>query len=75
MGHKSYFYLKQTALNVRQNWPTQLMTLLTVTLSVLIFSFFLLIYTNIIARRGTAGRRSAPDRLPPGRGGAGNCNP
>jgi cell division transport system permease protein len=57
MGYKSYFYLKQMALNVRQNWPTQLMTLLTVCLSVLIFSFFLLIYTNIIA----AGERLGDD--------------
>jgi cell division transport system permease protein len=57
MGHKSYFYLKQTARNTRQNWPTQLMTMLTVGLSVLIFSFFLLIYTNIIA----AGERLGDD--------------
>lgn len=57
MGHRSYFYLKQMGLNVRQNWPTQLMTLLTVSLSVLIFSFFLLIYTNIIA----AGERLGDD--------------
>lgn len=48
MGNKSYFHLKQTGHNIRQNWPTQLMTLLTVTLSVLIFTFFLLVYTNVM---------------------------
>jgi len=48
MGLKSYFHLKQVGHNFRQNWPTQLMTLLTITLSVLIFSFFLLIYLNVV---------------------------
>lgn len=48
MGLKSYFHLKQVGHNLRQNWPTQLMSLLTVTLSVLIFSFFLLIYLNVV---------------------------
>jgi cell division transport system permease protein len=48
MGLKSYFHLKQVGHNFRQNWPTQLMSLLTVTLSVLIFSFFLLIYLNVV---------------------------
>ena len=45
---KSYFHLKQTGHNIRQNWPTQLMTFLTVTLSVLIFTFFLLVYLNVM---------------------------
>jgi len=38
----------QTGRNLQKTWPTQLMTLLTVSLSVLIFSFFFLIYTNMI---------------------------
>ena len=38
----------QTGRNLQKTWPTQFMTLLTVTLSVLIFSFFFLIYTNMI---------------------------
>ncbi len=48
MGLKSYFHLKQVGHNLRQNWPTQMMSLLTVTLSVLIFSFFLLLYLNVV---------------------------
>lgn len=48
MGLKSYFHLKQFGHNFRQNWPTQLMSLITVSLSVLIFSFFLLIYYNVV---------------------------
>lgn len=48
MGLKSYFHLKQVGHNLSQNWPTQMMSLLTVTLSVLIFSFFLLLYLNVI---------------------------
>lgn len=48
MGLKSYFHLKQVGHNFRQNWSTQLMGLLTVSLSVLIFSFFLLIYLNVV---------------------------
>ena len=40
--------LVQTNRNLQKTWPTQFMTLLTVTLSVLIFSFFFLIYTNMI---------------------------
>jgi len=48
MGHKTYFHIKQTGHNLRQNWPTQLMTVMTISLSVLIFSFFLLIYLNIV---------------------------
>jgi len=38
----------QAGRNLQKTWPTQIMTLLTVTLSVLIFSFFFLIYTNLI---------------------------
>lgn len=53
MGHKTYFHIKQTGRNIRQNWSTQLMTMMTVGLSVLIFTFFLLIYQNII----TAGEK------------------
>lgn len=48
MGLKSYFHLKQVGHNFRQNWSTQLMGLFTVSLSVLIFSFFLLIYLNVV---------------------------
>lgn len=48
MGLQSYFHLKQVGHNLRQNWPTQLMSLITVSLSVLIFSFFLLIYLNVV---------------------------
>ena len=48
MGHKTYFHIKQTGRNLRQSWPTQLMTVMTISLSVLIFSFFLLIYINLI---------------------------
>ncbi len=48
MGHKTYFHIKQTGRNLRHNWPTQLMTVMTISLSVLIFSFFLLIYLNIV---------------------------
>ena len=42
------YILSQTGRNLLQTWGSQLMTLLTVGLSVLIFSFFLLINTNII---------------------------
>lgn len=38
----------QTSRNLQKTWPSQFMTLLTVSLSVLIFSFFFLIYTNMI---------------------------
>ena len=38
----------QTSRNLQKTWPTQFMTLVTVSLSVLIFSFFFLIYTNMI---------------------------
>jgi len=43
------YHLKQTWRNLGQSWGTQIMTLFTVSLSVLIFSFFLLIYVNILA--------------------------
>ncbi|MEN8142441.1 MAG: permease-like cell division protein FtsX [Thermodesulfobacteriota bacterium] len=48
MAHKTYFHIKQTCRNIRQSWSTQLMTMMTVSLSVLIFTFFLLIYMNIL---------------------------
>lgn len=41
------FILGQLARNFRHGWTSQLMTLFTVTLSVLIFSFFFLIYVNM----------------------------
>lgn len=40
--------LRQAGRNYRQTWGTQLMTLLTVVLSVLIFSFFFLVYMNML---------------------------
>lgn len=40
--------LAQTFRNLVQTWKAQLLTLLTVTLSVLIFAFFYLLYTNVI---------------------------
>lgn len=40
--------LRQAGRNLRQTWPSQLMTLLTVSLSVLIFAFFYLVYTNML---------------------------
>jgi cell division transport system permease protein len=40
--------MRQAGRNLRQTWPSQLMTLLTVSLSVLIFAFFNLVYTNMI---------------------------
>ncbi len=43
-----FFILTQTGRNFRQTWGAQLMTLLTVTLSVLFFSFFYLIYNNVL---------------------------
>ncbi|MCK9296506.1 MAG: permease-like cell division protein FtsX [Desulfobulbaceae bacterium] len=42
------FIFTQTLRNICHSWGVQLMTLLTVTLSVLIFSFFYLIYTNML---------------------------
>ncbi|MCK5340597.1 MAG: permease-like cell division protein FtsX [Desulfobulbaceae bacterium] len=43
------YILAQTGRNLKQTWSTQCMTLLTVSLSVLIFAFFFLIYTNMLA--------------------------
>lgn len=40
--------IRQTGRNLRQTWSSQFMTFLTVSLSVLIFAFFSLIYTNMI---------------------------
>lgn len=40
--------LRQVGRNLRQTWASQFMTLLTVSLSVLIFAFFYLIYTNML---------------------------
>ncbi len=42
------YIIKQTSRNLKQTWGTQVMTLLTVSLSILIFSFFYLIHSNII---------------------------
>jgi cell division transport system permease protein len=39
---------RQMGRNLRQTWASQFMTLLTVTLSVLIFAFFYLVYTNML---------------------------
>ena len=41
--------IRQVGRNLRQTWPSQLMTLLTVSLSVLIFAFFYLVYTNMLS--------------------------
>ncbi len=48
---------RQAGRNLRQTWTSQLMTFLTVSLSVLIFAFFYLIYTNMIG----AGDRLSDD--------------
>ena len=40
--------LRQVGRNIRQTWMSQVMTLLTVSLSVLIFTLFYLIYTNML---------------------------
>lgn len=45
--------LRQVGRNLRQTWPSQIMTLVTVSLSVLIFAFFYLVYANML----TAGDR------------------
>ncbi len=47
MGQFGYI-VKQAARNISHTWSTQLMTLLTVSLAVLIFSFFFLVYTNML---------------------------
>ncbi|BDD86950.1 cell division protein FtsX [Desulfofustis limnaeus] len=39
---------RQVARNLKQTWPSQFMTLLTVSLSVLIFAFFSLVYLNML---------------------------
>lgn len=51
------FIFSQTIRNIRHSWSVQLMTTFTVTLSVLIFSFFYLIYTNMVE----AGSRFGDD--------------
>ncbi len=48
---------RQVGRNLRQTWPSQIMTLLTVSLSVLIFAFFYLVYTNML----TAGDKMGDD--------------
>ncbi len=48
---------RQTGRNLHQTWTSQLMTFLTVSLSVLIFAFFYLIYTNMLG----AGDRLSDD--------------
>ncbi|TKB27717.1 ABC transporter permease [Desulfopila sp. IMCC35006] len=40
--------IRQVGRNLRMTWGSQIMTLLTVSLSVLIFAFFYLIYTNML---------------------------
>lgn len=40
--------VNQTLRNLIQTWSSQVLTLLTITLSVLIFAFFYLLYTNVI---------------------------
>ncbi len=42
------FIFSQTSGNILSSWTMQLMTMLTVTLSVLIFSFFYLLYNNMM---------------------------
>ena len=39
---------RQVGRNLKQTWPSQFMTLLTVSLSVLIFAFFFLVYNNML---------------------------
>jgi cell division transport system permease protein len=40
---------RQVGRNLRQTWPSQFMTFLTVSLSVLIFAFFYLVYNNMLS--------------------------
>lgn len=47
--------LRQAGRNLKQTWASQFMTLLTVSLSVLIFSFFYLIYTNMLTMGAKLG--------------------
>lgn len=49
------FILGQLGRNSRHGWTSQMMTLFTVTLSVLIFSFFFLIYINMQKASGRLG--------------------
>jgi cell division transport system permease protein len=42
------YILIQTGRNLKQTWGTQLMTLITVSLSVFMFSFFFLVYVNML---------------------------
>lgn len=49
--------LQQTGRNLGRTWATQVMTLITVTFSVLLFAFFLLIHLNMLA----AGQRLTDD--------------
>lgn len=53
--HFLAYILRQTGKNLRQTWGTQVMTLLTVTLSVLLFAFFFLIYTNMLRASARLG--------------------
>ncbi|MGL1931861.1 MAG: permease-like cell division protein FtsX [Desulfotalea sp.] len=46
---------RQVIRNMKQTWASQLMTLLTVSLSVLIFSFFYLIYNNMLSMGNKLG--------------------
>lgn len=48
---------QQTTRNLFQTWGSQIFTLLTITLSVLIFSFFYLVYTNML----NAGKQLGDD--------------
>ena len=41
------FIMRQLGRNCQHGWTSQIMTLFTVSLSVLIFSFFYLVYTNM----------------------------
>lgn len=47
MKYLSYLLI-QTGRNLKQTWDAQFMTLFTVSLSVLIFAFFFLVYTNVM---------------------------
>lgn len=53
--HFLAYILRQTGKNLRLTWGTQVMTLLTVTLSVLIFAFFFLVYTNMLRASARLG--------------------
>ena len=49
------FVMGQLARNAKHGWTAQIMTLFTVMLSVLIFSFFFLVYTNMQKASGRLG--------------------